>query len=439
MAGYETIQDYLHAVEEQIRWKRARPVLCRELRQHLEDQRDDLAAQGFADAEKMAVAEMGDPVPVGAELDRLHRPKPQRGLLATTVILALAGGFLRVWLTYSARPSFDAFSQKKTALALVLGIVALLGGYFGDLSPLLRRPKTVYISALAIGIFLRILWLISPVRKLQYLVLLRHIVQFYPVIYAFWLYGWRGKGWPGFLGAIAGGIPLTLVCLLCLSAGNALILLLSGSVLLLFAVWKNWFRVSKTAATGFLAGLAVALVSLILLRHGSSQRIEAFFHPEKFMSASGYLGYQGTTVRRALAASRWFGEGAAGFAPLPFEQYVPEWSRDFLLTTIAYKLGWVPFMLVVLAMTGLLVWLVVRWSRHQAGQMLILSIVLIFLCRIFFSVALNMGFVLFSFSFPLLTGNLQSVVDMGLLGLALSVFRNGSILRENGMGLETSP
>lgn len=80
MAGYETIQEYLYAVEEQISWKRARLVLSRELRQHLEDQRDDFAAQGFADAEKMAVAEMGDPVPVGAELDRLHRPKPQRGL-----------------------------------------------------------------------------------------------------------------------------------------------------------------------------------------------------------------------------------------------------------------------------------------------------------------------------------------------------------------------
>mgnify|MGYP001138646274 CR=1 FL=1 len=80
MPKYETIQDYLRAMEEQIRWKRAWPVLCRELRQHMEDQRDDFAAQGFADAEQMAAAEMGDPVPVGVELDRLHRPKPQRGL-----------------------------------------------------------------------------------------------------------------------------------------------------------------------------------------------------------------------------------------------------------------------------------------------------------------------------------------------------------------------
>ena len=163
MTGYETMQEYLHAVEEQISWKRARPVLSRELRQHLEDQRDDFAAQGFADAEKMAVEEMGDPVSVGAELDRIHRPKPQRGPLAMTVILALAGGFLRVWLTYSARPGWEAFSQRKTVLALALGTAVLLCGYFLDISPLLRRPKTVYIGALAVGVLFWAIWRTSPV------------------------------------------------------------------------------------------------------------------------------------------------------------------------------------------------------------------------------------------------------------------------------------
>ena len=432
MTGYDTIQDYLHAVEEQIHWKRARPVLSRELRQHLEDQRDAFATQGFADAEKMAVAEMGDPVPIGAELNRLHRPKPQRGLLAMTVILSLAGGFLRVWLTWSARP-VDAFSQRKTALALLLGTVVLLGGYFLDLSPLLRRPKTVYIAALTVGVLFWAIWRTSPVISRSYWAV--YAVQLYPVVYAIWLYRWRGKGWTGILGAVAGGIPLTLLCMLYPSFSNALILLLSGFVLLLFAIWKDWFRVSKPAATASLTGLAVTLISFVFLRYGSSPRIEALFYPEKYASNAGY---QAMTIRQALDASQWFGEGMAGFAPYPFEQFVPEWSRDFLLTTVVYKMGWLPFLLVVLAMTGLLVWLLRRWSRYQAGQMVVLSVVLIFLCRIFFSVALNMGFVLFSFSFPLLMGNLQSILDMGLLGLVLSVFRNGSILRENIQKCEPS-
>ena len=73
----ETIQAYIEAVEEQIRWRRARGVVSLELRRHLEDQRDAFAAEDREDAERLAVEEMGDPVSVGTELDRLHRPRPQ--------------------------------------------------------------------------------------------------------------------------------------------------------------------------------------------------------------------------------------------------------------------------------------------------------------------------------------------------------------------------
>ena len=41
MPERKTIAAYLEAVREQIRWKRARPVLVQELERHLEDQRDD--------------------------------------------------------------------------------------------------------------------------------------------------------------------------------------------------------------------------------------------------------------------------------------------------------------------------------------------------------------------------------------------------------------
>ena len=56
----ETIQAYLEAVREQIRWKRARPVLIRELEQHLEDQRDAFVQEGKSpeEADRLAVEDM---------------------------------------------------------------------------------------------------------------------------------------------------------------------------------------------------------------------------------------------------------------------------------------------------------------------------------------------------------------------------------------------
>ena len=42
MQEHKTIQSFLDVVAEQIRWKRARPVVAAELERHLEDQRDAL-------------------------------------------------------------------------------------------------------------------------------------------------------------------------------------------------------------------------------------------------------------------------------------------------------------------------------------------------------------------------------------------------------------
>ena len=73
MPERKTIAAYLEAVQGQIRWKRARPLLVRELERHLEDQRDDFLKEGKApdEAERLAVEDMGDPVTVGTELDRM--------------------------------------------------------------------------------------------------------------------------------------------------------------------------------------------------------------------------------------------------------------------------------------------------------------------------------------------------------------------------------
>ena len=420
---YKTIEEYLQAAEAQIRWKRMRPVLSLELQRHLEDQRDAFAAAGFGDAEQMAVEEMGDPVTVGAELDRIHRPKPQWGLLGLTIILALVCGFLRVYLTYSVRPMSDAFSQTRTVLALVIGIFVLIGTYFLNFSRLLHRPKILSIAALT-ATFL--FWQLFPNvgGRSHYIYYTGYVVQLFPVIYAIWLYGWRGKGWKGLLLSLAGGVPMVFLCMAVLSASSALVLLLSGFVLLLFAVQTDWFHVSKPLSTAFLAGLALVLVSWVLLRYGQTERMQAVIHPE---ISSRLFGYQAITVRDALAASQWLGKGAEDFAAVPFEFYVPEWSRDFLLTTVVYKLGWLPFLLLVLAAVVLPVWMLGKCSRQKTGQMLVLSVALIFLCRIVLNVISNMGLILCTPGFPLLTGNLQSILDMGLIGFTLSVFRGGFV------------
>ncbi len=144
---------------EQIRWKRARPVLALELEQHLADQTEAFQAEGQDKdtAVRLALEDMGDPVEVGTELDRVHRPRPQWGLLGLTFVLAAIGAFLRVeFLQASPYPSREQVLVKTLAslATLGLGTALMMGAYFLDVSRLVRHARTVYIGTLAMTVLL---------------------------------------------------------------------------------------------------------------------------------------------------------------------------------------------------------------------------------------------------------------------------------------------
>lgn len=82
-------EEYLHIVTDQIRCKKARPDVKTELEAHIMDQMEDYRSEGMEEQEAMerAILEMGDPVEVGVELDRIHRPKMSWEILLLVGIL----------------------------------------------------------------------------------------------------------------------------------------------------------------------------------------------------------------------------------------------------------------------------------------------------------------------------------------------------------------
>ena len=84
---------YVMTVIDQIRCKRARAMVAEELEQHIADQEEEYLLLGLdkAEAEAEAVRQMGDPVTVGNDLDRIHRPRLDLKLLFMTMLLILAG------------------------------------------------------------------------------------------------------------------------------------------------------------------------------------------------------------------------------------------------------------------------------------------------------------------------------------------------------------
>ena len=447
MPGPETIRDYLDTVTAQIRWKRARAAAVRELETHLEDQRQEFQTEGHPpeEAERLAVEEMGDPVAVGTDLDRLHRPRPQWRMLAVTLALLLVGSYLRYALTRVGEPWYD-LDPFRCALSAAAGAAALMGAYFLDVSRLLYRARWVYMGAIAAGV---LCLLFSPnVNNASYFT--RYIVLLYPAVYALWLYDCRGKGWRGLLAAVAGGLPLTLICLAAPFMQGMVLLLVIGCFLLLLAIRMDWFTVPRRqglAAVGGLAAIMAGAVLWLLFAAGyNSARIQALLHPETDPMGSGY---QSIMTRRVLEASRLVGKGkdlsiqtvTLQGGELPLEMMLPEWNHDFFPTTMVYKLGWLPYLLLLAVLAALLLWILRRCARQrsQSGKLLALAVAGTLAVQSAFAVVLNLGFVLFSAQLPLVTGNLHSVVDCALIGLALAAFRSESILRDTAMPVFQAP
>ena len=428
MQERNTIQEYLDSVTAQIRWKRARPLVRQELAHHLEDQRAAFAAEGCENAEELAVKEMGDPVSVGAELDRIHRPKSQRGILAITSLLALAGAVLRVMLTADWARYDMSVDPLRTALAFVLGCGTLLTGYFLDVSRLSRWGRVIYAGALAAGVLALLFF--PKVNGIPYYT--KYVILCCPVVYAFWLYTCRGKGWSGLILALSGGIPLVLICLLTPYAFGLVVLLLTGFALTVAAAWGDWFGLGRRKSLCFTAlctaALSLSALFLVMSSESSLQRLKIIFRPDLSPRGAGYLA---VTIREALGASRWLGTGTE-FSPLPFELTVPGWEGDSFLSTIIYDLGWLPFLALILTFAALIAWMLRRCLRqkNQLGKSVTLAAAMTLLLQALFSAAWNLGFTLFCPPFPLMVGNVNTVLNMGLIGLALSMFRNEQIFRD---------
>ena len=114
------------------------------------------------------------------------------------------------------------------------------------------------------------------------------------------------------------------------------------------------------------------------------------------------------------------------------EQTVPEYDSDAFLVTVISKLGWLPFLLVLLVFMVLVIWLLSRCLKQKScfGKWVTLSVLIMLFLQACCSVIWSFGVPLINTAFPLMVGNVNTVLDLWLIGVALCVFRGESIFRD---------
>lgn len=429
--------EFITKVCEQIRWKKAHNSISEELLNHIEDQKWAFVRRGQKEeeAEKHAILQMGDAVAVGQQLDRTHRPKPDWGMLLIVGVCILVSIALRYFISLNNGENGGTaigyfYSYLKV---LPFGMIAMIGMYFADYSLIGKYPKILYGAGLAVTL---LLFNFAPQLNYVYIHVFYCELVLTP-LYAGIVYSQRGKG---YLGIVYCGVVGVISCIV-FEARPSIVWMfsISGAVILTAGIKKDWFQVRKKYALALVWGpvLFVIMAPFILC----FRRFKYMFITEGAEYSQGYVL---KTIRVFLSNSKILGQGtlpsfvtqenlsyAHGRA---IEGLLPYWQNNYCLTYMIYKFGWIVAVITIILVVFLLIKLfrIVQKQSSQLGYIVSLGVAVTIASECTIFLLANLGICNWvTYPLPLISpGDISLTVNMGLMGLILSVYRNNSIVRD---------
>ena len=423
-------EEFIQLLADQIRCKRAREDVIREMEAHISDQAEAYEAEGMEPEEALAeaVEQMGDPVAVGVELDRIHRPRMDWKMTAMAVLLSL-GGLAVQCATGNMAAGSVSFGRQ--CLFMGIGFCLMLGICFLDYSLIGKYAKPLFILYAAGVLFY--------MTQFSYTVNGMHRGAILPMylfvpLYGGILYQYRKTGYAGLIKSVGflllpaglawSGIP---------SLSTAIQLFLICGGMLLLAAAKGWFSVKRKQTV-----LALIFVGVILPLAGAAagfafwladfqkMRILAFLNREAYADGAGYYYQQVADVLRRVD---WIG-GAANAREIAARTAGGEVSLFLLVAFYGSLAGF----LAVFAIAAMVIhaFLVSMKQRNQLGLMIGMGCTLVLGVQTVIGTAVNFGWLpLTTVTIPFLTaGGTAAIVYSILIGLLLSVSRNRDVLSD---------
>ena len=443
MALPETFTRFARTAAEQLRWKKARPLVEDELLTHLCDQRDALMAGGMdeAAATQESLCLTGDPYEIGTELDRVHRPKTPKALFVLAAAIALSGLAFTVLLSFGD-DGFYYGTAMRQCVALLLGTAAMLAAYFLDFTLLGRfalplalvfHAALVLLSLLPIGGF----WLFRY-SYVSTSLLLRCLTLLLPLMFAVLLYALRGRRVWGVFSAFA---CLAVQCMFCARIPSLLdlgFLFLCDGALLIFCARSGWFGLGKKSETLLTAlPLAAGIVwGLVSGANWFKRQLTIVMDPYSYVDGSGY---QTVLLRELLGNAKWIGQGGMGEYSLRyFDRWGPYGIGDMkghMLTLLVHRCGWLALIALVTLLAALLILAFRRCRRQESmlARLVAYSVLLSFTAQAAAYLCCDLTLIPIrgGVAFPLFTFGIKTILlDMTQLGFLLSTLRVGSVVRD---------
>lgn len=413
------IEEYITALTEQIRWKKARQGVAQEIRNHIADQTQAYEQSGIEHdkAVEMAVREMGDPIEAGAALDRIHRPQLDWRLFLMTVLFSVIGVFL-MYVTGALGAGTGQLMRQVVFTFFGIAVTVII--YFMDYTFIGKYALPIYILMSIVFI----IYLKTGTQVNGCIPALRSLVYLYVPVYAGILYRYRGNRVSGI---IRSGLFVILTAILTLELAGSSFIALSIAVictlLLFYAVYKGWFQVNKKrafiliAVTSALLLISAAAYILCFSHDYQRQRLLAFFNQSSRVNEENF---QLLLVRRTLYNAKIIGGDAENLLKKQLVQ-----NDTFLIFAQAIAMYGAIAGAAIIAAFALVACRalnIVKRQKSQLGMMISAACFLVVAFNCTTGILMNFGlWPMSALQFPFLSvGGSSTLVYAVIIGLLLS-------------------
>ena len=418
------IQEYLDRVAGQIRNKKARELTANELQAHIEDQAAAYEKIGWSpeEATLMAVKDMGDPVQVGMELDRLHRPQFPTGMACFILFISL----ISVMVQFNRMHALFVLAGIGCMLGICLLDYTIIGKYGRCiagvfLAALIIAWKCSHLTVNGASRWIRI----GPAAMDGSVLVLLYLPLFGGILYAY-----RGQGYRCIFKILIWMLLPVLWVLRMPALSMALIMLLAETYMFGAALKEGWYHVSagKTFLVAVICPFIAALVCILRFFHLADYQKDRLL---AWITHSGPESYLLHSLHLVFTQVRLLGLSQSAMQSL---ERIPDVKQDYVLAYMAARFGIVPVILFSVMM-GLLLWWMYRGIRKQKnclGMMVGTGSITVITLQFILNITMLLGWVpMTTSSTPFLsyTGS-GTLVTYIMTGFVLSIYRNKNIVRD---------
>ncbi|ANC18187.1 cell division protein FtsW [Bacillus cereus] len=406
---------FLKEVTNHIKSKEAKDLVATELDFHLKQTKNMWVEKGLSEevAEDKAVEQMGSPIKLGQELNKLHKPKVDWFLIGL-LVAAMGLGFLPVLVFGYTN---DVIINK--VIFVILGVVTAIGMMLLDYRKLERMGWLFYI----IGVVVLLMLYCFPNASM----IGESLIQIGPIaIDCLMAVPFFFLAWASFFN----DSRLKIIHLVVLYLFSLYLFLIVSTLSSIFIYITMVFVMLWWSKLGKKTSLIITIVPICLFVIKVSVSWSSGYHLDRLLgylnpeSDAGGAGFMYIRLKEVMSSAGWFGaSGDTKFIPAP--------DTDFVFASLTYYYGyWLALILVFVLSLFVARLIVISYKiNDRYGKLLLVGGLTLFVFQFIYNVGMILGLLpLAAISLPFISYGLTPTVFHALImGIVLSVYRRKGI------------